>query len=230
MQLQDREILNKYLLSLFGVEEFISNEGNFKTLRQAAQPDLIDDGFDEEGKSYILQNLLTVNFEIEDELFNKLETYDNNIREYVEHISENRENMIDLKYFQYFAVLFTEIFLDRYFNSKEKFLVDINEFVDKENKKIKKDKRKYSYFEEDDLNKLAYYMATGSGKTLIMHINFLQFLKYNDKKLDNIILITPNERLTKQHIEEFKVSNIDVDHLNNMGGGLIGDKDIYVIE
>lgn len=230
MQLQDREILNKYILSLFGVEEFISNEGNFKTLRQAAQPDLIDDGFDEEGKSYILQNLLMVNFEIEDELFNKLETYDSNIKEYVEHISENRENLIDLKYFQYFAVLFTEIFLDRYFNSKEKLLIDINEFVDKENKKIKKDKRKYSYFEEDDLNKLAYYMATGSGKTLIMHINFLQFLKYNDTKLDNIILITPNERLTKQHIEEFKVSNIDVDHLNNMGGGLIGDKDIYLIE
>ena len=138
MQLQDREILNKYLLSLFGVEEFISNEGNFKTLRQAAQPDLIDDGFDEEGKSYILQNLLMVNFEIEDELFNKLETYDSNIKEYVEHISENRENLIDLKYFQYFAVLFTEIFLDRYFNSKEKLLIDINEFVDKENKKRQK--------------------------------------------------------------------------------------------
>jgi hypothetical protein len=231
MQLQDREILNKYLLSLFGVEKFVSSDpGDYKTLRRAAQPDLTDDGFDEEGKSYILQNLLMVNLDIEDELFNKLETYDSNIKEYVEHISENRDNVIDLKYFQYFAVLFTEIFLDRYFNSKEKLLIDINEFVDKENKKIKKDKRKYSYFEEDDLNKLAYYMATGSGKTLIMHINFLQFLKYNKTKLDNIILITPNERLTKQHIEEFKISNIDVDHLNNMGGGLIGDKDIYVIE
>ena len=37
-------------------------------------------------------------------------------------------------------------------------------------------------------------MATGSGKTLIMHLNYLQFLHYGGaEELDNIILITPNE-------------------------------------
>ncbi|MEM4215446.1 MAG: DEAD/DEAH box helicase family protein [Candidatus Pacearchaeota archaeon] len=45
-------------------------------------------------------------------------------------------------------------------------------------------------------------MATGSGKTLIMHINYYQFLNYKLFSLDNIILITPNEGLSKQHFEE----------------------------
>ena len=51
-------------------------------------------------------------------------------------------------------------------------------------------------------------MATGSGKTLIMHINYWQILKYSDKPWDNIILITPNEGLSKQHYDELKLSGI----------------------
>jgi len=230
MQLQDREILNKFLLSLFGVEKFIGDAGEFKTLSNIAKFNTEENLFDEEGKSYIAESLILMNPGIEEDLFNKLEEYDENIKSYVEHISKNRDNIIELKYFQYFAVLFTEIFLDRYFNNKAKLLSDLNDFIDKENKDITKSKYKYSCYQEEDLNKLAYYMATGSGKTLIMHINFLQFIKYNNKKLDNIILITPNDRLTDQHIEEFHLSNIDVEHINNMGGGLIQDKDIYIIE
>ena len=58
--------------------------------------------------------------------------------------------------------------------------------------------------------------ATGSGKTLIMHANILQFQhyfkkaqEYNKKlKLNKIILLTPNEGLSHQHIEELKLSGI----------------------
>ena len=61
----------------------------------------------------------------------------------------------------------------------------------------------------DDLNKLAFWMATGSGKTLIMHLNYLQFLHYGGSAhLDNIILITPNEGLSAQHMEEMTLSGI----------------------
>jgi len=51
-------------------------------------------------------------------------------------------------------------------------------------------------------------MATGSGKTLIMHINYRQFLHYNNQPLDNILLITPNEGLTEQHVAEMAASSI----------------------
>ncbi len=55
-------------------------------------------------------------------------------------------------------------------------------------------------------------MATGSGKTLLMHLNYLQFLFYNGKAnagpLDNVLLITPSEELTEQHLEEMRRSGI----------------------
>ena len=63
--------------------------------------------------------------------------------------------------------------------------------------------------EPDDLNKFAFWMATGSGKTLTMHLNYLQFLHYSGSdRLDNIILITPNEGLSAQHMEEMTASGI----------------------
>ena len=52
-------------------------------------------------------------------------------------------------------------------------------------------------------------MATGSGKTLIMHLNYLQFLHYSgSERLDNIILITPHEGLSAQHMAEMTASGI----------------------
>ena len=64
-------------------------------------------------------------------------------------------------------------------------------------------------FTENDLKKLAYWMATGSGKTLIMHCNYWQATKYFKNDWENIILITPNEGLSRQHYESFTESGID---------------------
>ncbi|MDI6821680.1 MAG: DEAD/DEAH box helicase family protein [Actinomycetota bacterium] len=63
-------------------------------------------------------------------------------------------------------------------------------------------------FNEDDLKKLAFWMATGSGKTLITHINYYQFFNYKLFSPDSIILITPNEGLSKQHFDELQKSGI----------------------
>jgi len=60
-------------------------------------------------------------------------------------------------------------------------------------------------------------MATGSGKTLLMHINYYQYLAYaeEDGSLpDNILLVTPNEGLSQQHIEELRESSIPCRHFN----------------
>jgi type I site-specific restriction-modification system R (restriction) subunit len=103
------------------------------------------------------------------------------------------------------AVLFTEIFLDRLKNQKWKFLAELNNFVNSLEKKVRETVGEFS---EEDLKKLAFWMATGSGKTLIMHINYLQFLRYKPFEPNNILLITPNEGLSKQHYEEMQKSGI----------------------
>ena len=48
-------------------------------------------------------------------------------------------------------------------------------------------------------------MATGSGKTLLMHCNIRQYMRYATKagrknELNRVILLTPNEGLSRQQI------------------------------
>ena len=64
---------------------------------------------------------------------------------------------------------------------------------------------------EDDLNKIAYWNATGSGKTFITHINILQYKNYSKeygKRYRNLILLTPSEDMSSQHLGELVISNI----------------------
>ena len=57
-----------------------------------------------------------------------------------------------------------------------------------------------------------------------MHVNVLQYRHYAGKyrqKPNRIILITPNEGLTNQHLEEFRKSNIGADVFNkNTASGM----------
>ena len=61
------------------------------------------------------------------------------------------------------------------------------------------------------MNKLAYWSATGSGKTLIMHINILQFKNYTDNKFETSFLL----RLMRAYIPtyELTLSSIDIKDL-----------------
>ena len=77
-------------------------------------------------------------------------------------------------------------------------------------------------YEESDLKKLAFWMATGSGKTLLMHLNYRQYLHYNREPLDNILLITPSEDLTRQHLEELQASSIPARRFDLSESGLLG--------
>src|SRR3546814_7488471 len=63
------------------------------------------------------------------------------------------------------------------------------------------------------INKIAYWSATGSGKTLLTHANILQYQFYLDKhgrgrELNRIILLTPNEGLSQQHLREFEAAGL----------------------
>jgi len=147
-------------------------------------------------------------------------------------MNAHRPAPITLRYFQYLAALYTEIFLDNYFHHRLGMLLLLNAFVASRNRDRLPGEPQDRAFTEADLQKLAYWMATGSGKTLIMHLNYRQFLHYNDRPLDNILLITPNEGLTEQHLAELAASGVAARRfdLNESGLGLAAKNTVRVIE
>lgn len=163
-----------------------------------------------------------------------LRQYDENIVRFTFEISEKREKQIKWKYFQYLSLLFTEVYLDKYFNQQEQLLEDLNDTLNMVNKDLPK-KDQISFYKIEDLKKLAFWNATGSGKTLIMHVNIKQYLHYFHKnyrqsELEHIILLTPSEDLSKQHVREFELSGLQSSLFNKNQNGLFRGKEISVID
>ena len=128
-----------------------------------------DEGFDEEGRSHICARLASQSGKLQGVTTDDLQRYDDNIREHLAKMNYDRTvEPITLRYFQYLAALYTEIYLDRYCGNPEALLRSINEFVTRHNDNCARDEC-YQDFVYADLNKLAFWMATGSGKTLLMH-------------------------------------------------------------
>ena len=180
-----------------------------------------DEGFDPDGRSHIYARLASQAGQLHDVTTDDLERYDDNIRQHLVAMNAGRAEPITLRYFQYLAALYTEIYLDRYCNRRASLLRSLNEFVAQHNDGLIASER-WESFADADLDKLAFWMATGSGKTLLLHLNYRQFLHYNQEPLDNILLITPNEGLTQQHIEELQASNISAERFDlNDSGSLL---------
>ena len=169
MKIEKYLVLNKYLLSLFGVAEVRDLQ------KELAEKPV---GYDSDGRSYFVNVLRSLDGLQRGKLSEEiLLYYDGNIRGYVARINTRREPKIILKYFQYLAVLFAEIYLDELKNRKIGLLSDLNTFLDSYCRENDLGDR-IGNFTEDDLRKLAFWMATGAGKTLLLHINYHQFLRY----------------------------------------------------
>jgi len=182
-----------------------------------------DEGFDGAGRSFLYYHLIGRGSQVKLPA-DDMARYDDNICEHLAAINRHRPEPITLRYFQYLAALYTEIFLDRYFNARRQMLADLNDFVKKRNAAKLTGEPQDEPFTADDLTKLAYWMATGSGKTLIFHLNYHQFRHYNTESLDNILLITPNEGLSEQHLTELAASSVparrfDLNHSTLWTGG-----------
>ncbi|RTI02230.1 restriction endonuclease subunit R [Thermus scotoductus] len=220
-KLENRLVLLAWLNSLFGYE---SNKALLEDCREVAE------GFASDGHSHLYHHLLArgskVKIPEED-----LARYDENIRTHLEKINRHRPQPITLRYFQHLAAFYTEIVLDRLFNHKAQLLEDLNAFVAERNARKLPGEPKEKPFTEEDLTKLAYWMATGSGKTLILHLNYYQYLHYNREPLDNILLITPNEGLTEQHLRELALSGIPARRFDLNQSGLLRDpNEVQVLE
>ena len=176
-----------------------------------------DEGFDANGASGIRLTLAGQSNRLNGVSPDDLRRYDDNIAKHLSAMNGGRAQPVVLRYFQHLAALCAEIYLDAYFRSPRALLESLNDFVGARNAGKRQDGR-WERFAESDLRKLAFWMATGSGKTLLLHLNYRQFLHYRGihcgKPLANILLITPNEGLSRQHLDELRASNIPAARLD----------------
>lgn len=221
-------VLNQYMLKFFGAKSFEELAGEMKQAE--------DEGYDENNNTYYCRVLLdkfAANCAIPP---SKLLQYDENIVRHTMRISERREQPVRWKYFQYLSLLFSEIYLDRYFSDSEKLLEELNDYV----RDFNSDKGAADRIEEykpSDLNKIAFWNATGSGKTLIMHVNILQYMYYlkahgREREINRVILLTPNEGLSRQHLGELELSGLKAKLFDKNAGGFLvsSDRKIEIID
>ena len=137
-----------------------------------------------------------------------------------------------LLYFQYLAALFTEIFLTLWARDEAGLLLSLNDFLARGRKRY----GDLSEFEGVDLRTLAFWLATGAGKTLLMHLALHQFAHYAEVgegtghtifTPDARILVTPSAALSVQHLREFEQSGIEARPYQQVGAGFSG---VQVIE
>ncbi|MBV5343980.1 hypothetical protein JZU68_10475 [bacterium] len=96
--------------------------------------------------------------------------YDQNIFRHTQQISTRRIEPIRWKYFQYLALLFTEVYLDKYFSDKLGLMAELNAYLENEFNNDAATFHEITPFTENDLNKIAFWNATGSGKTLLTQL------------------------------------------------------------
>jgi hypothetical protein len=230
-------VLQQWLLGLFGVERFEQIAEHLK--------DESLEGMDE-NNIHSFHHALTLHLPVErrPELTDDmLLEHDQSIVSATQQLNKRRinrgERPIVWKYFQYLALLFTEIYLERYFRDPKALLADLNARIAEFNEGLEPADQVASLNESADawpqLNKIAFWMATGSGKTLLMHAHILQYGRFlathgRQRELNRIILLTPNEGLSQQHLVEFEKAGIDAEIFNKDGRGLFAGHAVEILE
>jgi hypothetical protein len=228
-------VLNQWLLSLFNVRSF---EELAEHLRNEAL-----EGLDENNIHHFHHALTSQLFNLTQLPSELLLEYDQNIVRHTQRLNERRitrgDRPIVWKYFQYLTLLFTEIYLDRYFRDPKGLLVALNSQVLAYNTD-KPEADQIAPFDQTtdawpQLNKLAYWSATGSGKTLLMHANIHQYQYYlakngRGRELNRILLLTPNEGLSQQHLREFEAAGISAELFDKDGHGLFTGHAVEILE
>jgi hypothetical protein len=228
-------VLNQWLLSLFNVERF-------DQLADHLQNEKLE-GLDENNIHHYHHEIANPMLGLSKEFCDVLLEYDQNIVKHTQRLNERRitrgEEPIVWKYFQYLTLLFTEIYLDRYFRDALGLLQALNLQVAVYNTD-KPEVDQIATLDEQaeawpQLNKLAYWCATGSGKTLLMHANILQYQFYLEKygrrrEMNRILLLTPNEGLSRQHLVEFETAGIEAELFNKDGRGLFSGQAVEILD
>lgn len=195
--LNQQLLLVQFLLAEFGFRDFADLRKSFSEHELRA---------DESESSLLFQTLMVRAGQLVPPAL--LQQYDENLIRHLAHINAGRVAPISLKYYQYFSALFAEHYLNQYYADKADWLARLNRF---RQQSPKKELRNLPAFTGDELNKLAFWNATGSGKTYLLHLNILQmrhYIRQYSLPIKNLILLTPSDELSNQHLREMAQSNL----------------------
>ena len=232
-------VLNQWALGELGVDSFADLA---KLLRSE---DL--EGLDESNIHRFHHELCRIPLEKRPRLpDNVLLAHDERIVSVTQRMNQARrlagDRPIQWKYFQYVSLLFSEIYLDRYFTDPAGLRDALNNVIRCYNSELPprhpQDRLERLSGDSDprgQLNKLAFWMATGSGKTLLMHAHILRFrelVRHHGQvhQLNRILLLTPNEGLSHQHLEEFEIAGIAASIFSKDGGDLFRRGSVEIID
>lgn len=195
-------LLRNYLI----LHRFICQEFGYESLRaMLGLLDGVSSGFTPNGESEYAQALF-LHPQRARVSPTQLAGYDANIVRHSRTLRMTEEDGRGWKAYQYLALLFTEHYLSRYFDDPDDLCADLNRA-----KAGDRYAATMPAYVTDDLRTIAFQSATGSGKTLLMHAHILQFQHYlgrSGERLNNIVLLTPNEQMSMQHERELQASGL----------------------
>lgn len=245
-------VLNQWLFSLFGLE---STDGSYRIdgrrmplleafKRRFQLNEDSEEGLDENNVHRFHHALINqIPSELPGVSKDELLAFDQNIVRHTLAMNAQRalrrERPVVWKYFQYLSLLFVEIYLDRYFRDPQALAQAINAHIAKFNEGKEASQQLPALDEGADaalgLNKLALWCATGSGKTLLMHMNLRQYqhhlaLAGKAGQLNRTLLLTPNEGLSHQHLQEFSAAGIEAELFDKNARGLFAGKAVEIID
>jgi hypothetical protein len=246
-------VLNQWLFGLFGLEStdgsYPLEEGRRVSLLEAFKQrfqlnENSEEGLDENNVHRFHHALINqITGELPGISKDELLAFDQNIVRHTLVMNEQRElrreRPVVWKYYQYLALLFVEIYLDRYFRDPQALARALNSHIGKFNDG-KEEGQQMPPLDEGrgaalGLNKLSLWCATGSGKTLLMHVNLRQYQHHlattgRSAELNRILLLTPNEGLSDQHLKEFTAAGIEAELFDKNARGLFAGKAVEIID
>lgn len=221
-RLEKRMVLHRFMCNRFGypnLREFLCEMNSVENQAEGDRQSLY--------ARYLMEKMPDTAIITRDEM----DRYDRNIERISVRLKIGADSERSWKTFQYLALLFTECYLDLLCD-KEGLAEQLNRWI--RNDPLASDIAEY---EIDQLDTLAFQSATGSGKTLLMHAHIHQYLDHLEETgrrhtLDKIILVTPDEGLSRQHLRELRNSRIAARLFSDMRGssGILSmDEDIVDI-
>ena len=189
-------VLHRFLCREFGYDDLDAMLGR---LREAP----VDAATGEHDYAAVLSVYLTGGVPVTRDLLGR---YAANIAAHSERLRMTRDHGRTWKPHQYVALLFAEHYLNRYFEDSGALCADLDRHRERDHLTSSMPE-----YHPEELRTVALQSATGSGKTLLMHANMLQYRHYLDLaggRLNNVVLVTPNEQMSVQHEREMRESGL----------------------
>lgn len=237
-------VLNAWMIEQFGIDpliEYKDSDGRLvPPIRRLAHAIIDEDkeGLHEDGRHRFFREL-NANWHSSAKVsVAQFASYEDNILAHTKALNDRRQvsgkRRIVWKYFQWLSLLFAERYLDLFFHQPTQLLDSLNDFLSRFNTWRSENGLPTTVepFTVADLNRLCFQNATGSGKTLLMHANILQFrhyakLSHRENEFSRSVLVTPNESLTEQHLREMEQNGLSSQRFRS---DLLGSPDLNRVD